>query len=71
MISAPISIAYLGGSSDPSDCYNVRLKPGYFLSNEPGYYKAYDFGVRLENIIEVVAAETPVSISYLLSHMLF
>lgn len=38
-------------------CY---LSPGNFLSNEPGYYKAGDFGIRLENILEVVEADIPV-----------
>lgn len=55
----PISISYLGGSANPSDCNNIRLKPGYFLSIEPGYYKDFDFGVRLENIVEVVLADKP------------
>ncbi|XP_015175825.1 PREDICTED: xaa-Pro aminopeptidase 1-like isoform X1 [Polistes dominula] len=44
---SPISISYTGGMS-------VTLKPGYFLSNEPGFYKKGDFGVRLENILEVL-----------------
>lgn len=33
---------------------SVTLKSGFFLSNEPGFYKQDDFGVRLENILEVV-----------------
>ncbi|CAL1684335.1 unnamed protein product [Lasius platythorax] len=35
---------------------SLKLKPGFFLSNEPGYYKEGDFGVRLENILEVIPA---------------
>jgi Xaa-Pro aminopeptidase len=35
------------------------LKPGMILSNEPGYYKAGDFGIRIENLI-VVREATPV-----------
>lgn len=27
---------------------------GQFLSNEPGYYNEGDFGIRLENVMEVV-----------------
>ncbi|KAK2586968.1 hypothetical protein KPH14_010942 [Odynerus spinipes] len=46
---SPISISYTDGMS-------VTLKPGFFLSNEPGFYKEDDFGVRLENILEVVVA---------------
>lgn len=42
-------------------CY---LSPGNFLSNEPGYYKAGDFGIRLENILEVVEADSPVCSFY-------
>jgi Xaa-Pro aminopeptidase len=32
---------------------NVALKPGMILSNEPGYYKEGDFGIRIENLILV------------------
>lgn len=31
----------------------VELKPGMFLSNEPGYYKNYEYGIRIENIMLV------------------
>ena len=32
--------------------YNkVRIKEGMILSNEPGYYKENDFGIRIENLI--------------------
>jgi Xaa-Pro aminopeptidase len=33
------------------------LKPGMILSNEPGYYKTDGFGIRIENLELVVAAE--------------
>ncbi|XP_014481659.1 PREDICTED: xaa-Pro aminopeptidase 1-like isoform X2 [Dinoponera quadriceps] len=52
---SPISVSYWG-SNLVAGC-STRLKPGFFLSNEPGYYKEGDFGVRLENIIEVVPAD--------------
>lgn len=29
------------------------LQPGMILSNEPGYYKAGDFGIRIENLVMV------------------
>ncbi|MEX6633338.1 aminopeptidase P family protein [Hyphococcus lacteus] len=35
------------------------LKPGMILSNEPGFYKAGEFGIRIENLI-VVTPPTPV-----------
>ena len=34
------------------------LLPGMILSNEPGFYKAGEFGIRIENLIVVRAAET-------------
>jgi len=39
---------------------SAKLKPGFFLSNEPGYYKEGDFGVRLENILEVLPSDKSV-----------
>jgi len=33
---------------------NTPLKPRMVLSNEPGYYRAGAFGIRLENLVEVV-----------------
>ncbi|MCB5409235.1 aminopeptidase P family protein [Pseudogemmobacter faecipullorum] len=35
----------------------VALQPGMILSNEPGYYREGAFGIRLENLIVVDAAE--------------
>jgi Xaa-Pro aminopeptidase len=32
---------------------NTPLEPGMILSNEPGYYRAGDFGIRIENLIVV------------------
>ncbi|XP_012276652.1 xaa-Pro aminopeptidase ApepP isoform X2 [Orussus abietinus] len=53
----PISVSYLGERSVSSGCSAVRMKPGYFFSNEPGYYKESEYGVRLENVLEVVQAD--------------
>ncbi len=36
---------------------NVPLKPGMILSNEPGYYKAGAYGIRIENLVTVVEQE--------------
>ncbi len=32
----------------------IALQPGNILSNEPGYYKADEFGIRIENLVLVV-----------------
>jgi Xaa-Pro aminopeptidase len=36
---------------------NVALEPGMILSNEPGYYKAGAYGIRIENLVVVTEAE--------------
>lgn len=33
---------------------DVALKPGMILSNEPGYYKEGDYGIRIENLVRVI-----------------
>lgn len=33
---------------------DVSLKPGMILSNEPGYYKAGEYGIRIESLVMVV-----------------
>ena len=33
---------------------NVSLKPGMIISNEPGYYKAGSYGIRIENLVCVL-----------------
>ncbi|MDX1711134.1 MAG: aminopeptidase P family protein [Rhodovibrionaceae bacterium] len=35
----------------------IALKPGMIVSNEPGYYKADAYGIRIENLVTVVPAE--------------
>lgn len=35
------------------------LRAGMFLSNEPGYYKAGEFGIRIENLVLIVEAAIP------------
>jgi Xaa-Pro aminopeptidase len=37
----------------------VPLKRGMILSNEPGYYKNGAYGIRIENLVLVVAAKAP------------
>ncbi|MGL6055295.1 MAG: M24 family metallopeptidase C-terminal domain-containing protein, partial [Vibrio metschnikovii] len=36
----------------------VALRPGMVLSNEPGYYRADEFGIRIENLELVVEIPT-------------
>ncbi|MEH6495414.1 MAG: aminopeptidase P family protein [Pseudomonas marincola] len=37
----------------------VALRPGMILSNEPGYYKTGEYGIRIESLVAVKAAEAP------------
>jgi len=46
----PQRIATFGGGDEP-------LQPGMILSNEPGYYKAGEYGIRIENLILTVAVD--------------
>ena len=36
---------------------SVKLEPGMIISNEPGYYKEGDYGIRIENLVLVKIAE--------------
>ncbi len=50
--------AYLSVHEGPqriSKLGHVALEPGMILSNEPGYYKAGEFGIRIENLLVVAA----------------
>lgn len=47
----PQRISPAGSSQSGGD---EPLKAGMFLSNEPGYYKQGDFGIRIENLVLVV-----------------
>ena len=38
---------------------HTPLKPGMILSNEPGYYKTGAYGIRIENLVLVVAEPEP------------
>lgn len=37
--------------------HDIALKPGMVVSNEPGYYRAGAFGIRIENLMAVMPAE--------------
>ena len=49
--------SYLGVHEGPQSIspfsYNVALTPGMILSNEPGYYKTGQYGIRIENLVIV------------------
>ena len=45
------------GPARISKAGNVALQPGMILSNEPGYYKAGQFGIRIENLLIVKEPE--------------
>ncbi|XP_069700563.1 xaa-Pro aminopeptidase 1-like isoform X2 [Periplaneta americana] len=47
---SPIIISYTFG--------NLTFQEGYFFSDEPGYYHEGHFGIRLENVLEVVRKQT-------------
>ena len=55
--------AFLGVHEGPigiSSRYNIPLEVGNVISNEPGYYKAGEYGIRIENLITVhEAADYP------------
>ncbi|MEP3113599.1 aminopeptidase P family protein [Nisaea sp.] len=55
--------AYLGVHEGPQRISKsgggAELKPGMIISNEPGYYRAGAFGIRIENLVAVEAREVP------------
>ncbi len=48
----PQRIATAGGNDEP-------LQPGMILSNEPGYYKTSEYGIRIENLVLVERRDVP------------
>ncbi len=52
----PQRISKPGGGQAGTD---EPLQAGMFLSNEPGYYKAGEFGIRIENLVLVEPREIP------------
>jgi Xaa-Pro aminopeptidase len=51
-------LSVLEGPARISKLGNTALKRGMILSNEPGYYKAGEYGIRIENLVLVVEAAT-------------
>ena len=48
----PQRISKAGGADTP-------LRPGMIVSNEPGYYKAGEYGIRIENLVAAIALDRP------------
>ncbi len=44
-------------SINPSKGFGVPLREGMLLSNEPGYYKDGAYGIRIENLVNVIKDE--------------
>ncbi|MYJ71585.1 MAG: aminopeptidase P family protein [Rhodospirillaceae bacterium] len=38
---------------------SIALKPGMIVSNEPGYYRTGEYGIRIENLVAVQEVEVP------------
>ena len=55
--------SYLAGHEGPGRIApwpnTIALQPGMIFSNEPGYYKAGSYGIRIENLVYVRAVESP------------
>ncbi len=53
--------SYLGVHEGPHRISKLpnktALRPGMIVSNEPGYYKAGEYGIRIENLVTVIALE--------------
>lgn len=37
--------------------YTLPLESGHIISNEPGYYKAGEYGIRIENLVHVIESD--------------
>ncbi|GJD06961.1 Probable Xaa-Pro aminopeptidase P [Galdieria sulphuraria] len=58
-IGAALNVHEGPHSISPRMGNNVYLRPGMFVSNEPGFYEDGEFGIRIENILLVVEKDTP------------
>jgi len=52
-VGAYLSVHEGPQSISPTRCIGVPLEPGNILSNEPGFYKEGEFGIRIENLVLV------------------
>ena len=46
----------------------VKIKEGMILSNEPGYYKTNEYGIRIENLVYVTKINKKLLFKNLLWH---
>lgn len=53
-VGAYLSVHEGPQSISPVRCIGIPLEPGNILSNEPGYYKEGEYGIRIENLVLVV-----------------
>jgi Xaa-Pro aminopeptidase len=55
--------SYLGVHEGPQRISKApnrtALEPGMIVSNEPGYYKTGEYGIRIENLVAVAASDRP------------
>jgi Xaa-Pro aminopeptidase len=47
----------IGAANYPGSGWDEPLRAGMFLSNEPGYYKTGEYGIRVENLVMVAPVE--------------
>jgi Xaa-Pro aminopeptidase len=47
----------IGAANYPGSGWDEPLRAGMFLSNEPGYYKTGEYGIRVENLVMVTRQE--------------
>jgi Xaa-Pro aminopeptidase len=55
--------SYLGVHEGPQSISkrgsNISLQPGMILSNEPGYYKEGEYGIRIESLVYIIKLTKP------------
>jgi Xaa-Pro aminopeptidase len=49
----------ISAANYPGSGWDEPLRAGMFLSNEPGYYKTGEYGIRVENLVMVIPVEIP------------
>ncbi|MBC7986540.1 MAG: aminopeptidase P family protein [Sphingomonadaceae bacterium] len=49
----------ISAANYPGLGWDEPLKPGMILSNEPGYYKGGEYGIRIENLVAVQERDIP------------
>ena len=49
----------ISAANYPGSGWDEPLHAGMFLSNEPGYYKTGEYGIRIENLVVIEEREIP------------